>query len=175
MTLFLMILALMGDPATCPMHAQHMAEAAAKTAATSHHAHGVDQRGDAVMGFSHQTTRHHFRLFSDGGAIEVQAIDSADAATIAIIREHLRIIAADFSKGDFTKPETIHARVPDGVPALQSMQSAIRYEYEELPAGARVRIRAEESGRDAVHAFLRFQIRDHRTGDSELIGEDRAM
>ena len=33
----------------------------------------VSTRGDHVMGFSHDAASHHFRLFKDGGEIEVQS------------------------------------------------------------------------------------------------------
>ena len=33
------------------------------------------KRGDQAMGFSREKTTHHFRLFKDGGAIEVVAND----------------------------------------------------------------------------------------------------
>ena len=33
----------------------------------------VDSRGDEGMGFSHYMTGHHFHLYSDGGAIEVES------------------------------------------------------------------------------------------------------
>ncbi len=166
MNLLLFVLALAGDPATCPMHAQHMAEAQ-KGQQADHSAHAVDERGDRVMGFSHETTKHTFRLLGDGGAIEVRANDAADAESVAQIRAHLKEIAAEFSAGTFTKPEAIHARVPDGVAAMKELGSAIRYEYEELDRGARVRVKSRDAGGiEAVHAFLRFQISDHRTGDS---------
>lgn len=168
MNLFLLLLTLGGDPATCPMHAQHMAEAQnAQHAEHAEHAHGVDERGDAVMGFSHQTTKHSFRLTKDGGAIEVRANDAADAAGIAQIRSHLQEIAKEFSAGVFTKPEAIHARVPDGVAAMKELGAKITYRYEELERGGRVVVRTDDArGIDAVHQFLRFQISDHRTGDS---------
>lgn len=149
-TLLLMLL-LAGDPATCPMHAQHAA---------------VDQRGDRVMGFSHQKTRHAFRLFADGGAVEVRANDAADAENVAAIRAHLKEIAAEFAKGDFAKPREIHGRVPDGAETMRSLGAAIAYRYEELERGARVRLVTKDARAvEAIHAFLRFQIADHRTGD----------
>lgn len=153
--LMILILALAGDPATCPMHAQHTA---------------VDHRGDHVMGFSHEKTKHSFRLFEDGGAVEVRANDAADAESIAAIRMHLREIAKDFADGDFAKPKEIHDRVPEGADTMKNLGDRIRYQYEELERGARVRIRSEErAGVEAVHQFLRFQIEDHRTGDSGKI------
>jgi hypothetical protein len=180
MNLFLILLALAGDPADCPMHAQHMAAAAkAKEADSaqhddhaSHAAHGVDQRGDRMMGFSHEKTTHSFRLFADGGAIEVRANDAADAESVAAIRGHLQEIAKEFSAGTFSKPEAIHARTPDGVVMMKELGAAITYQYEELEGGARVRVRTKDArGIDAVHQFLRFQISDHRTGDSGKIEE----
>jgi hypothetical protein len=150
-TLLLMML-LAGDPATCPMHAQHTA---------------IDQRGDKVMGFSHHKTRHSFRLFADGGAVEVRANDAADAENVAAIRAHLKEIASEFAKGDFAGPREIHGRVPDGAEAMKALGAAIVYRYEELDRGARVRLVTKDArGVEAVHAFLRFQISDHRTGDS---------
>lgn len=171
MNLLLFLLAMAGDPATCPMHAQHMAQAKTQDGQAAQHgdhaAHAVDERGDQVMGFSHDKTRHTFRLLADGGAIEVRANEVADAESVAQIRGHLKEIAQEFSAGTFTKPEAIHARVPDGVPAMKELGSKILYEYEELDGGARVRVKTGDGrGIEAVHAFLRFQISDHRTGDS---------
>lgn len=161
-TTLLLLLALGDDPATCPMHAQHMKDA--------QHAHDVDSRGDHVMGFSHEKTKHTFRLMKDGGAIEVRANDAADAESVAQIRTHLKEIAKEFKDGVFAKPEAIHARTPDGVPVMKSLGAKITYEYEELEGGARVRVRTNDAnGVEAVHQFLRFQISDHRTGDHVVV------
>ena len=161
MNVLMLILAFATDPAACPMHARHTA--------SSHHA-AVDQRGDHVMGFSHEKTKHTFRLHRDGGAVEVRANDAADAESVAAIREHMQKIADDFTSADFAKPKEIHGRIPDGVPAMKELGGRIRYLYEELDGGARVRIRTSEArGVEAVHEFLRFQIEDHRTGDSLTI------
>ena len=48
----------------CPAHYQQ------KPSSQDQHHEGVEQRGDEVMGFSHEKTTHHFRLYADGGAIE---------------------------------------------------------------------------------------------------------
>lgn len=160
MNVLLMLLMMAGDPATCPMHAQHTA---AKHTA-------VDQRGDRVMGFSHETTKHTFRLLPDGGAVEVRATKADDAETLAAIRGHMKEIAADFKAGNFTKPEEIHAGMPHGVDVMKELGEAVTYRYEELENGARVRVVTKDArGIDAVHRFLRFQIGDHHTGDSGTV------
>jgi hypothetical protein len=145
----------------CPLHAEHM------KAAQDHEGHtALDQRGDQVMGFEHQSTTHHFLLEKDGGAIQVEANDPADAQSREQIRGHLAQIAQAFARGDFAMPGAIHARVLPGIPEMTRLKDAISYRYEETGNGARVRITtADPSALEAVHAFLRAQIEDHRTGD----------
>lgn len=159
MNVLLLVLMMAGDPAHCPMHAQH-------TAAQHQHS-DVDTRGDRVMGFSHEKTKHSFRLLADGGAVEVRANDEDDGESIAAIRGHLREIAKEFAEGKFAKPKEIHGRMPDGVDVMKELDAAISYRYEELERGARVRIVTSDArGVEAIHRFLRFQIGDHHTGDS---------
>jgi hypothetical protein len=132
---------------------------------------GVAQRGDHAMGFSHETTTHHFRLLKDGGEIIVQANDPNDQASIAQIREHLYRLVGMFSNGDFTSPMLIHDTNPPGVATMTRLKSDIRYTTSEIPRGAKIRIlTSSPETTDAVHAFLLFQIIDHQTGDSATIG-----
>jgi hypothetical protein len=62
---------------------------------------GVNVRGDQGMGFSHEKTTHHFHLLADGGAIEIQSNEPADAASQEAIRQHLAMIAVKFSQSEF--------------------------------------------------------------------------
>lgn len=131
------------------------------------HPDGVNRRGDEVMGFSHAKTTHHFLLKTDGGAIQVEANNANDAASRDQIRQHLKHIAKKFSEGDFAAPMFIHAQTPPGVPAMQSLKAEIKYEFEELERGGRIRISTNNpEAVKALHEFLRFQIKDHQTGDS---------
>jgi hypothetical protein len=135
-----------------------------------HHMQGVEMRGDTRMGFSHALTTHHFLLFRDGGMIQVTANDSTDAESIRKIRDHLTQVAAAFARGDFSMPMFIHDRVPPGVPAMKKLRTRIHYAYQEVESGARVRITTHDrKALGAVHDFLRFQIRDHGTGDPEEV------
>lgn len=130
------------------------------------HSEGVNARGDRVMGFDHTKTTHHFLLYPDGGAIEVTANDGKDKESRDQIRKHLGHIARMFAEGNFKAPMLIHDQVPPGVPVMQRMKSEIRYDYEETERGARVRVRTGDAeALSAVHEFLRFQIKDHATGD----------
>jgi hypothetical protein len=140
----------------CPMHDQH----------ADHHK-TVEKNGDQAMGFPHDKSTHHFRILSDGGAIEVTANDSNDKTNAAAIRFHLSRIATMFGSGDFSTPMFVHDGVPPGVTTMKLMKSAIHYTYEELPSGGIVRIKSEDPiAIAAIHDFIRFQITDHQTGDS---------
>jgi hypothetical protein len=139
----------------------------------SDHQHEVMKHGDQAMGFSHAKTTHHFRLFKDGGAIEVEANDPKDTASREQIREHLTHIAAMFSAGNFESPMFTHGTTPPGVPTMAHLRDQIEYEFEETEKGAKVRIKTTNGqATDAIHAFLLFQIVDHQTGDSpDIAGE----
>src|SRR5438105_2415449 len=136
-----------------------------QTAQDRHHA-DVNRRGEAVMGFDQRTTTHHFRIAADGGEIDVAANDAADTATIEQIRGHLKHIASMFAGGDFTAPMLVHAQEPPGVKTMKKMGNRISYAFEATERGGVVRISSSSSkARDAIHEFLRFQIKDHATGD----------
>ncbi|HEY7112649.1 MAG TPA: hypothetical protein VIA45_06910 [Thermoanaerobaculia bacterium] len=132
-----------------------------------HHPAGVDARGDAVMGFDHEKTTHHFTLTAEGGVIAVSANDGKDMESRQAIRGHLAHIAKMFTAGDFEAPMLIHGRTPPGVPVMKDRKKTICYAYEDTPTGARIAIStADPRSLVAIHDFLRFQIEDHRTGDS---------
>src|SRR6516165_1619941 len=132
---------------------------------------GVVERGDHVMGFSHDATTHHFHLLKDGGEIVVTANDPNDKASIEQIRMHLFHIVGMFSNGNFNAPMLIHGTNPPGVATMTRLKSDIRYTIHEIPNGARIRIETSSpETTDAVHAFLLFQIVDHKTGDAPTIG-----
>jgi hypothetical protein len=140
--------------------------------ATEDHAAGVDRRGDHAMGFSHEKTAHHFTLLPDGGSIEVLASDPKDAASREEIQHHLVHIATMFQNNDFEIPMLIHDRVPPGVPTMKQKHDVISYTYAPTERGGNVRIKtADPKALRAIHEFLVFQIRDHRTGDPEGIRE----
>ena len=145
---------------SCPMREEHMRE-------KSQHQAEVEKHGDAAMGFPHDKAAHHFRLYADGGAIEVTANDEKDSTNMEAIRSHLKHIAQVFSDGNFSIPMFVHDQVPPGVPVMKEKRSEISYSFEELSTGGRVRIKtANQDALKAVHEFLRFQITDHQTRDT---------
>jgi hypothetical protein len=126
----------------------------------------IKKRGAVAMGFDQDTTTHHFRLTPMGGFIQVEVNDPADATGRDSIRAHLKEITGEFTSGDFSKPFQTHDETPPGVAIMQELKSRIAYRFEETGGGGRVRISTTSSAAlSAVHDFLRYQIREHATGD----------
>jgi len=124
------------------------------------------KRGEKGMGFSQQTTTHHFRLLADGAAIEIGTNDPKDTAGRDQIRQHLSHIAKMFSEGNFEIPMFIHDKTPPGVPTMTELRAQIHYDFEPMDSGGRVRIcTINLQALQAVYEFLRFQITEHQTGD----------
>ena len=134
--------------------------------AQDHHA-GMNARGDKAMGFDQAATTHHFFLYEDGGAIEVTVKDRADKASLTAIRAHLPHIVQSFGQGDFSDPAFVHDQAVPGTETMTRLRDRIAYKYEDVRDGGRVRITTRHArARAAVHEFLRFQIEEHKTGDS---------
>jgi hypothetical protein len=147
--------------AECPMMKKHNHDMAA-----------MNERGDKGMGFSQEKTTHHFYLTEAGGAIQVKANDPKDAVSRDEIRQHLSHLAMKFKGGDFDIPMFVHDQVPPGVPVMQRLKADITYKYEETETGGRVIIASNNAEAvAAIQEFLKFQIKEHQTGDSLTAGK----
>ena len=164
---FLLLLTTQHD---CPMHAQHTKPAKADGSAA--HGQDVDHRHD-TFGMPHDASTHSFRLFENGGAIELGANAADDEKTVAAIRKHLREITDEFNAADFKTPAFVHGYPPAGVETMARLRNDIKYEYQSLPAGGRIRITTRSADAlAAIHDFLRFQVVEHRTANSGKVEQD---
>ena len=140
------------DHAACPMMAQHQAQ--------------VDHRHESATSVPSAGTVHHFVLADDGGEVRLETTAEGAIETRDRVRAHLQQIARAFAAGDFSMPTQIHEQVPPGVETMKTRRDAIRFTYAESPRGGFVTIATRDAqALEAVHDFLRFQIRDHATGD----------
>jgi len=126
----------------------------------------LKRHGQMAMGFDQDKATHPFTLTATGGEISVSANDTADQATRDQIRSHLREIAQAFGHGDFQKPFMTHGEVPPGVSTMQRLKATVTYRFEPTERGGVVSIDTSNAdARNAIHAFLRYQITEHSTGD----------
>jgi hypothetical protein len=134
----------------------------------------ADQAHAAMaMGFDQQATTHHFRLYDDGGAIEVTVNDPGDVKDRDAIRSHLPHIAMMFGSGNFETPMLVHdsSHVP-GTAVMAERRDRIRYTYVETTNGGQVEIVTKDpQALAAVHAFLTYQIAEHKTGDTATVSK----
>ncbi len=128
----------------------------------------MNKRGDKAMGFDHLKTTHHFILANDGGSIKVEANDPKDDRSRDQIRQHLRHITMMFGDGNFEVPMLVHAEMPPGADVMQRLKAEISFQYKETERGALIRIStANPEALKGVQDFLRYQIKEHMTGDPD--------
>jgi hypothetical protein len=152
----------MGESAARPESARDSTRAADSAFAA------VQARGQTVMGVDQYTSAHVFEDLSDGGRIVLDRKEASDTAGVATIRAHMREIAAQFRRGDFTNPSLVHARDVPGTAVMAARASTLSYTATDRPRGAEVRIRsADPDAVKAVHEFLAFQRADHRAAGHE--------
>jgi hypothetical protein len=116
------------------------------------------------MRFSQTATRYHFLWTSNGGVIQVQTKDPADATNRNDITVRLGHIArvlgsGDFARalgsGDFGIPMLVHDTDRPEVQEMKRLQKNIQYSFEETPNGGRVVISsANKEAVEVIHRFL---------------------
>jgi hypothetical protein len=123
----------------------------------------VARRGPGVMPFSLAATRHIFSKTADGGVQRVVARKANDSAQVRLVRRHLREIAAQFRRGDFSGPSHIHGADMPGLARLQAAKPGqIAISYRDVPAGAELAYRsANPELVAAVHSWFDAQVSDH--------------
>lgn len=127
---------------------------------------GLQHQMQPGMHFDQTAAVHHFLITAEGGTIAIDARNTKEDSTRASIREHLKMVADDFAQGDFSSPLATHGEVPPGAKDMARLKADIRYTYEETPRGGRVLIRSESAPAvAAIHQFLAYQIKEHKTGD----------
>lgn len=128
----------------------------------------MQARGQKVMGVNQYMSHHVFEDLPDGGRIVLEMDSAPDTAAITRIREHMHAIAADFARGDFSKPFIVHQDQVPGTDVMTARRKLITYEEMDRPLGGEVRIRTTDSAAvAAVHAFLAFQRSAHHAAAHE--------
>lgn len=123
----------------------------------------VAHRGAHVMPFDLEKTTHIFSKTANGGLQQVVAKDKSDAEQIRSIRAHLSEIAADFTRGDFSKPARIHGESMPGLAELKSAKAGeLQIKYTELPDGAQIDYSTDSQKLiNAIHRWFDAQLSDH--------------
>lgn len=131
----------------------------------------VAKRGAEVMPFDLKQTRHILTKTETGGMQQVIVRDPANAQQIELIRQHLRKIAEEFGRGDFSDPARIHGEHMPGLAELRSAQPGkLGVHYRELPTGAEIDYSSDDPALiAAVHRWFDAQLAEH--GPDALSGQ----
>jgi hypothetical protein len=123
----------------------------------------VSKRGAEVMPFELKATTHIFTKTDDGGVQEVVARNPRDTEQIRLIREHLRQIAREFRKGDFSAPAQIHGMAMPGLAELKRARPGeVDIRYQDLDNGGELRYSTRNVALvAALHRWFDAQLSDH--------------
>jgi hypothetical protein len=122
----------------------------------------IHEKGHHVMPFELKKTLHVFEMTESGGIQQVIARDPGDKEQIALIQQHLRHEAMQFSKGDFSDPASLHGADMPGIKALASSASRVKIEYAPLPNGAQITFTTGDLRLiTAIHRWFGAQLSDH--------------
>lgn len=123
----------------------------------------VAERGKDVMPFRLDATTHVFTQTPEGGVQRVVAKDAADAAQVALVRQHLHEIQGQFQKGDFSGPSHIHGMQMPGLADLTKAQPGqIAISYRDVENGAELTYQTTDGKLvTALHQWFYAQVSDH--------------
>lgn len=103
-----------------------------------------------------------FTKTAKGGIQEVIAKDPKDAQQIALIREHLQHVAAQFRQGDFSSPAEIHGAEMPGLAELKKAKPGEMVRYQDVPQGGTIRYATKNASLvTAIHRWFDAQLSDH--------------
>lgn len=120
------------------------------------------ERGNMVMGFNQTKIHHHFMSTTTGGEIMVMSKNTNDIQTINEIKNHVKDIQYEFSKGNFTKPFYIHAQIVPGTDVMTAKKDLIHYSIKEIDGGSVLILTTNETEIiKAIRQFMNFQSSQH--------------
>ena len=122
----------------------------------------VHRMSPSVMPFSMSKTIHIFRMTETGGVEEVLSRDPHNARQITLIRQHLKLEAGKFRRGDFSDPARLHGNDMPGLKELAANAARIEISYSVLPAGARITFKTGNLHLlTAIHRWFGAQLSEH--------------
>lgn len=150
-----------------------LAFATAQSAATSP---DPDQelraRFSKALGIDVDRIVQHYYLVKNGGVVELAAKDPADTAAIDAIRKFLVEQRKLYEKGKNETDADVHGKVPDGLPLIKKFRDEITFFATDTTNGAVLRMFSmNPTARSAIQDYMKFQIAEHKTGDSPTINQ----
>ncbi len=126
----------------------------------------LNTRFSKALGTDANKIVQHYYLVKNGGVIEFTAKDPNDTAAISALQKYMDVQKDLLEKGKNDDDADVHGRVPDGVPGLKRLRNEITFFAVKTDNGAVLRMfSVNDQARQAIQEFMKFQIREHKTGD----------
>jgi len=100
----------------------------------------INEQTDKDADFVDQKTIQQISVGNNGGFIKIVTREQNDIATCDQIRADLKLIEQKFTAGDFTTLALNHAKLPSFNPIPKELNHLIKYQFEEIERGGRLRI-----------------------------------
>lgn len=123
----------------------------------------VAQRGQEVMPFRLAATVHVFNKTPQGGVQQVVVRQPDETRQMALTRQHLKEIRAQFLQGNFSGPTRIHGADMPGLAELRAAAPGqLAIAYRDIAGGAELTYSAANPTLvGALHRWFDAQLADH--------------
>lgn len=131
----------------------------------------MNARFSKALGVSLDKVALHYYLVKNGGVVELASKDPNDTGTIEAIRKYLQSQKDLWEKGKDPVAE-VHTRAPESANLMRKLRNDITFYTAKTDTGAVLRMFSiNEQARDAIQDYLKFEITEHKTGDSPTIDQ----
>lgn len=132
----------------------------------------MNARFSKAVGVSLDKLVLHYYLVKNGGVVELAAKDPQDTNTIAAIQKYLQNQKELWEKGKDLAVTEVHTKFPESAVTMRKLRNEITFYMAKTDNGGVLRMFSiNDQARNAIQDFLKFEIAEHKTGDSPTIDQ----
>ena len=129
-------------------------------------------RNSQLLGFDLNKTNQHFYLYKNGGAIDISAKNIDDVGSIAAVRRFLEKQEKAFAAGDIELQKQVYTELPPSLLIIRKLKNEISFSYTSTDEGGALRMfTINNKARDAIHEYLKHEIKANQTDDPVTVQE----
>ena len=129
-------------------------------------------RNSQLLGFDLTKTNQHFYLYKNGGAIDLSAKSIDDVGSIAAVCRYLEKQEKAFAAGDIELQKQVYTELPPSLLVIRKLRDQISFSYTSTDEGGALRMfTINAKARDAIHEYLKLEIKANETGDPVTVQE----
>lgn len=127
----------------------------------------MNARFSHVLGVSVDKVKLHFYLVKNGGVVDLTARDPSDSITISAIQKYLQNQKDLWEKGKENAVTDVHEKAPESAATMRRLRNEITFYMAKTDNGGDLRMFSiNDQARLAIQDYMKFEITEHKTGDS---------